>query len=164
MSFVMSMSPVMSLPPSSPSPVAPSSPHSTQLPIRSIPGSYGWPVLGPISDRLDYFWFQKPETFFRKRMERYKSSVFRTNVPPSFPFFRNVNPNVVALLDCKSFSHLFDMELVEKKDVLIGDFRPSVAFTGNIRVGVYQDISEPQHSKVQLIFLLKLFPFHKFCF
>ncbi|KAK7261130.1 hypothetical protein RIF29_27434 [Crotalaria pallida] len=137
-------------PPPSPSlATPPSSPPPTNLPLRQIPGSYGFPLLGPISDRLDYFWFQKPEGFFRKRMEKYKSSVFRTNVPPSFPFFMNVNPNVIAVLDCNSFSHLFDMELVEKKDVLVGDFVPSVAYTGNIRVGVYQDVSEPQHSKVK---------------
>ena len=153
MPFMMSMSLTMSLPPSSSSVVAPPSSSSTELPIRSIPGSYGWPLLGPISDRLDYFWFQKPEAFFRKRIEKYRSTVFRTNVPPSFPFFLNVNPNVVALLDCKSFSHLFDMELVEKKNVLVGDFMPSIAFTGNMRVGVYQDISEPQHSKVRTFHL-----------
>lgn len=120
----------------------------TELPLRQIPGTHGWPLLGPLSDRLDYFWFQKPENFFRTRMDKYKSTVFRTNIPPSFPFFMNVNPNIIALLDCKSFSHLFDMDLVDKKDVLVGDFVPSVAFTGNIRVGVYQDTSEPQHSKV----------------
>ncbi|XP_020238397.1 fatty acid hydroperoxide lyase, chloroplastic [Cajanus cajan] len=121
----------------------------TELPIRQIPGSYGLPLVGPVSDRLDYFWFQKPESFFRKRMEKHKSSVFRTNVPPSFPFFLNVNPNVIALLDCKSFSHLFDMDLVDKKDVLVGDFVPSLAFTGNLRVGVYQDTTDPQHAKVK---------------
>ncbi|KAI4322512.1 hypothetical protein L6164_022198 [Bauhinia variegata] len=148
MPFLMSLRPTMQLPPSSQSLVTPSPSYSGDLPIRQIPGSYGLPMLGPLSDRLDYFWFQKPESFFRKRMEKYKSSVFRTNVPPSFPFFMNVNPNVVALLDCKSFSYLFDTELVDKKNVLVGDFRPSVAYTGNIRVGVYQDISEPQHSKV----------------
>ncbi|XP_028808344.1 fatty acid hydroperoxide lyase, chloroplastic-like [Neltuma alba] len=148
-SFRMGMSPAMSLPPSSPSVVAPSPPSSIDLPVRPVPGSYGWPLLGPFSDRLDYFWFQKPEAFFRKRIEKYKSTVFRTNVPPSFPFFTNVNPSVVALLDCKSFAHLFDVDLIDKKNVLIGDFMPSVAFTGNMRVGVYQDTSEPQHPKVK---------------
>ncbi|KAL5573399.1 hypothetical protein UlMin_022996 [Ulmus minor] len=137
-----------STPPSSP-PLS-SSPSSAPatLPVRTIPGSYGWPLLGPISDRLDYFWFQGPETFFKKRIEKYKSTVFRTNVPPTFPFF-SVNPNVVAVLDCKSFSHLFDMDLVEKKNVLVGDFMPSVKFTGGIRVGAYLDTSEPDHSKVK---------------
>ncbi|KOM44022.1 hypothetical protein LR48_Vigan05g162700 [Vigna angularis] len=122
---------------------------AADLPIRQIPGSYGFPLLGPLSDRLDYFWFQKPESFFKNRMEKYKSTVFRTNVPPSFPFFVNVNPNVIAVLDVKSFSHLFDIDLVDKKDVLVGDFVPDVSFTGNMRVGVYQDPSEPQHSKVK---------------
>ncbi|KAF7805781.1 Fatty acid hydroperoxide lyase, chloroplastic [Senna tora] len=41
------------------------------------------------------------------------------------------------------------MDLMDKKNILIGDFMPSVAFTGNIRVGVYQDISEPQHAKLK---------------
>ncbi|KAJ7981269.1 Allene oxide synthase, chloroplastic [Quillaja saponaria] len=153
MSIMMSMSPIMSStpPPSPPSPLVSPSPSSspTVLPVRSIPGSYGWPLFGPISDRLEYFWFQGPETFFKKRIDKYKSTVFRTNVPPSFPFFLNVNPNVVALLDCKSFAHLFDMDLVEKKNVLVGDFMPSVKFTGDLRVGAYLDTSEPQHAKVK---------------
>ncbi|GKV51262.1 hypothetical protein SLEP1_g57930 [Rubroshorea leprosula] len=124
-------------------------PSTAALPLRTIPGSYGWPLLGPISDRLDYFWFQGPETFFRKRMEKHKSSVFRTNVPPTFPFFTGVNPNVIAVLDCKSFAHLFDMEIVEKKDVLVGDFMPSIKFTGGVRVCAYLDTSEPQHGQIK---------------
>ncbi|KAL5081997.1 hypothetical protein RYX36_010418 [Vicia faba] len=138
----------MSLPSITPPPLTTSfTAKPTQPPIRQIPGSHGWPILGPLSDRLDYFWFQKPESFFRTRMEKYKSTVFRTNVPPTFPFFTSVNPNVIALLDCKAFSHLLDMDLVDKKDVLVGDFVPSVEFTGNIKVGVYRDVSDPQHSK-----------------
>lgn len=135
-------------PPSSSSPLLPSSPPAGTLSVRKIPGSYGWPLLGPISDRLDYFWFQGPETFFRKRIEKYKSTVFRTNIPPSFPFF-TANPNIIAVLDCKSFSHLFDMDLVDKKNVLVGDFMPSVKFTGDIRVGAYLDTDEPKHSQVK---------------
>lgn len=136
-----------SLPPSSQAISPPPSP-GTSLPLRPIPGSYGWPLLGPISDRLNYFWFQGPETFFKKRIEGYKSTVFRTNVPPSFPFFLDVNPNVIAVLDVESFSHLFDMEIVEKRNVLVGDFMPSVKFTGDLRVCAYLDTSEPKHAKV----------------
>lgn len=153
MAFMMSMTPGI---PSSPSPSpSSSSPPLSQpqppasLPVRTIPGAYGWPLLGPVSDRLDYFWFQGPETFFKKRTEKYKSTVFRTNVPPSFPLFLNVNPNVVAVLDCKSFSYMFDMELVEKKNILVGDFMPSVKFTGDLRTCAYLDTSEPQHSKIK---------------
>ncbi|XAR67951.1 Hydroperoxide dehydratase [Bertholletia excelsa] len=143
---------VMSFSPGIPSPsLTPSSPPPAQitLPVRTIPGGYGWPVLAPIRDRLDYFWFQGPETFFRRRIERHGSTVFRTNVPPTFPFFTGVNPNVIAVLDCKSIAPLFDMEIMEKRNVLVGDFMPSVWFTGDLRVCAYLDPSESQHAKVR---------------
>nr|AQZ55554.1 hydroperoxide lyase [Mangifera indica] len=148
----MSLSPGMpssSSPLSSPPPLSTASPPATSLPLRTVPGSYGWPLLGPISDRLDYFWFQGPATFFKKRIEKHKSTVFRTNMPPTWPLFLGVNPNVIAVLDCKSFSHLFDMEIVEKKNILVGDFMPSVKFTGNLRTCAYLDTSEPQHAKIK---------------
>ncbi|KAM1010222.1 hypothetical protein ACFX2J_045429 [Malus domestica] len=147
MAFMMSTTP--GIPPSPSPPTLSHQQPPASLPVRTIPGTYGWPLLGPISDRLDYFWFQGPETFFKKRTEKYKSTVFRTNVPPSFPLFVNVNPSVIAVLDCKSFSYMFDMELVEKKNVLVGDFMPSVKFTGNLRTCAYLDTSEPQHSQIK---------------
>ncbi|KAJ0933354.1 putative cytochrome P450 [Helianthus annuus] len=125
-----------------------SSSSSSSLPVREIPGSYGLPLLGPLTDRFNYSWFQGPEKFFRKRIEKNKSTVFRTNVPPSFPFFL-ANPNVVAVLDCKSFAHMFDMELVEKKNTLVGDWMPSTRFTGDRRVCAYLDTSEPQHEQIK---------------
>ncbi|MFS7933553.1 putative hydroperoxide dehydratase [Helianthus anomalus] len=124
-----------------------SSSVNTSLPVHEVPGSYGLPLLGPLTDRFNYSWFQGPEKFFRKRIEKNKSTVFRTNVPPSFPFFL-ANPNVVAVLDCKSFAHMFDMELVEKKNTLVGDWMPSTRFTGDRRVCAYLDTSEPQHEQV----------------
>nr|GME14445.1 fatty acid hydroperoxide lyase [Ipomoea batatas] len=141
---MMSAIPGPSTPPitSTPSP-------ATSLPVRAVPGSHGWPLLGPLSDRLDYFWFQGPKTFFKSRIEKNKSTVFRTNVPPTFPFFLGVNPNVIAVLDVKSFSHLFDMDLVEKANVLVGDFMPSVSFTGDMRVCAYLDTSEAKHTQVK---------------
>ncbi|KAL3572932.1 hypothetical protein D5086_026836 [Populus alba] len=141
---------MMSISPGMPSSSPPTqSPAPASLPLRTIPGSYGWPLLGPISDRLDYFWFQGPDTFFKKRTDKYKSTVFRTNVPPTFPFFAGVNPNVVAVLDTKSFAYLFDMDIVEKKNILVGEFMPSVKFTGNIRTCAYLDTSEPQHTQLK---------------
>ncbi|WOH02659.1 hypothetical protein DCAR_0522048 [Daucus carota subsp. sativus] len=123
--------------------------RTTSLPVRTIPGGYGWPVVGPLGDRLSYFWFEGPATYFKKRIEEHKSTVFRTNMPPTFPFFTGVNPNVIAVLDCKSFAHMFDMELVEKKNILIGDFMPSTGFTGDMRVCAYLDTSEPKHTQVK---------------
>lgn len=122
---------------------------TTTLPLRTIPGSYGLPVVGPLKDRLDYFWFQGPETFFRDRIAKHKSTVFRTNLPPTFPFFLKVNPKVITVLDCKSFSTLFDLSVVEKKNVLVGDYMPSVKFTGNLRVCAYLDTEEPKHAAVK---------------
>ncbi|CAN1232579.1 Linolenate hydroperoxide lyase, chloroplastic [Linum perenne] len=129
-------------------PLPPSSAAAVQ-PLRPIPGSYGYPVVGPIADRLDYFWFQGPEKFFAKRMEKYNSTVFRTNVPPSFPLFAGVNPNVVAVLDCKSYAHLFDTEIADKKDTLLGDFMPSLGFNGGLRMCAYQDVLEPKHAQIK---------------
>ncbi|EPS58389.1 fatty acid hydroperoxide lyase, partial [Genlisea aurea] len=115
----------------------------------AIPGDFGWPVIGPLSDRLQYFWFQGPAKFFKQRTERYKSTVFRTNVPPTFPFFVGVDPRVVAVLDVKSFGHLFRMDLVEKKNVLVGDFMPSLKFTGGTRACAYMDTTEEKHLQVK---------------
>ncbi|KAL8209089.1 hypothetical protein R6Q57_008501 [Mikania cordata] len=126
----------------------PATSQPTSLPLREIPGSYGLPLLGPLADRLNYSWFQGSEKFFKKRIDKNQSTVFRTNVPPSFPIF-TANPNVVAVLDCKSFAHLFDMELVEKKNILVGDWMPSTKFTGDRRVCAYLDTSEPQHEQIK---------------
>ncbi|KAL0443995.1 UNVERIFIED_CONTAM: Fatty acid hydroperoxide lyase, chloroplastic [Sesamum latifolium] len=132
----------MATPPS----LTPQSPPALRR--MAVPGGYGWPVVGPLWDRLQYFWFQGPPDFFKKRMDKYSSTVFRTNVPPAFPFFVGVNPNVVAVLDVKSFGHLFEMEVVEKANSLVGDFMPSVNYTGGLRVCAYLDTSEPKHSQV----------------
>ncbi|CAA6675629.1 unnamed protein product [Spirodela intermedia] len=117
------------------------------LPVLPLPGSYGPPLLGPLKDRLDYFWFQGSETFFRQRAATYKSTVFRTNMPPTFPFLtKKIDPRVIAVVDCAAFPALFDLSLVEKRDVLIGDFMPSTDFTGGMRVMVYMDPSEQKHN------------------
>lgn len=140
----------MSAPNPIPTTITPTPPPSGgNLPLRSIPGSYGLPLLGPIGDRLNYFWFQGQDTFFKKKREKHNSSVFRTNIPPCFPFFVDVNPKVIAVLDVPSFSHLFDMNIIEKKDILVGDYMPSTKFTGDMRVGVYLDTTEDKHAKIK---------------
>ncbi|KAL9687966.1 hypothetical protein QQ045_032378 [Rhodiola kirilowii] len=45
------------------------------LPLRKIPGSYGYPFFGPVHDRLDYFYNQGTEKFFKTRMDKYESTV-----------------------------------------------------------------------------------------
>lgn len=122
---------------------------AASTPPRPIPGGYGIPVLGPLRDRLDYFWFQGPEEFFRRRAAQHRSTVFRANIPPTFPFFLGVDPRVVAIVDTAAFTALFDNTLVDKRDCLIGPYNPSDSFTGGTRVGVYLDTEEPEHARTK---------------
>ncbi|XP_062217929.1 probable inactive linolenate hydroperoxide lyase [Phragmites australis] len=128
---------------------SPAATASATPPPRPIPGSYGLPVLGPLRDRLDYFWFQGPEEFFRRRAAAHRSTVFRANIPPTFPFFLGVDPRVVAVVDAAAFTALFDPALVDKRDILIGPYNPGVGFTGGTRVGVFLDTEEPEHERIK---------------
>ncbi|XP_047323260.1 allene oxide synthase 1, chloroplastic [Impatiens glandulifera] len=133
----------------------PTSPAITKLPIREIPGDYGLPFVGPLKDRLDYFYDQGREEFFKSRIQKYRSTVFRVNMPPG-PFLSS-NPRVVALLDGKSFPVLFDTDKVEKRDIFTGTYMPSIELTGGYRVLSYLDPSEPMHAKLKnlMFYLLK---------
>ncbi|KAJ6391113.1 hypothetical protein OIU77_025166 [Salix suchowensis] len=140
--------------PSVPAPpvnVSPSEP--TKLPILKIPGDYGLPLIGPFKDRMDYFYNQGRDEYFKSKIQKYRSTVFRANMPPG-PFI-SPNPQVVVLLDGKSFPVLFDVTKVEKKDLFTGTFMPSTELTGGYRVLSYLDPSEPKHAKLkQLMFYL----------
>lgn len=127
----------------------------TKLPIRKVPGDYGVPIIGPLKDRLDYFYNQGRDEFFKSRSQKYQSSVFRANMPPG-PFISS-NPKVVVLLDGKSFPVLFDLSKVEKKDLFTGTYMPSTDLTGGYRILSYLDPSEPNHSKLKklMFFLLQ---------
>ncbi|KAL8058924.1 hypothetical protein ABFX02_03G054200 [Erythranthe guttata] len=142
------ISAVVSETPPSTSPAKPTTP-----PIRKIPGDYGLPLIGAWRDRQDYFYNQGRDEFFRSRIQKYSSTVFRTNMPPG-PFI-SFNPNVIALLDGRSFPALFDTDKVEKKDLFTGTYMPSVDFTGGYRMLSYLDPSEPNHAKLKkLMFFL----------
>ena len=122
-------------------------------------------MVGSFFDRLNYFWLRGPETFYKKRIERNKSPVSRTNVPPNvLILFIGVNPNVIAVLDCPSFSHLFYIEIVEKKKFLGGDFMPSVKFAVGLRVCSYPDPIEEDHAKVRWFFFISFLFFFLFNF
>ncbi|XP_042485209.1 allene oxide synthase-like [Macadamia integrifolia] len=132
---------------------------SKLLQIREIPGSYGLPFFGPIADRLAYFYTQGQDEFFRSRMQNYQSTVFRANMPPG-PFQAS-NPNVIVLLDAKSFPILFDVSKVEKKNVFTGTFMPSTDYTGGYRVCSYLDPSEPKHALLKRFIFSTLASRHK---
>ncbi|PIN12362.1 hypothetical protein CDL12_15015 [Handroanthus impetiginosus] len=122
-----------------------------ELPARQIPGDYGLPFFGPIRDRLNYFYIQGELEFFKSRMQKHHSTIFRCNMPPG-PFIAR-NSRVICLLDAVSFQTLFDNSKVEKKDVLDGTYMPSTAFTGGYRACAYLDPSEPNHSLLKGFFL-----------
>ncbi|XP_057765966.1 allene oxide synthase 1, chloroplastic [Salvia miltiorrhiza] len=124
------------------------------LPIRKIPGDYGLPLIGPWKDREDFFYKQGRDEFFKSRIKKYQSTVFRTNMPPG-PFI-SFNPNVVALLDGKSFPALFDTDKVEKKDLFTGTYMPSVELTGGYRTLSFLDPSEPNHAKLKKLMFFML--------
>ncbi|XP_059644081.1 allene oxide synthase 3-like [Cornus florida] len=123
----------------------------SELPLREIPGNYGLPFLGPIRDRLDYYYNQGQDEFLRTRMQKYQSTIFRTNMPPG-PFMAS-NPKVVAVLDALSFPVLFDTSKVEKRNVLDGTYMPSTSLTGGYRVCAFLDPSEPNHTTLKSFFL-----------
>ncbi|KAD6119210.1 hypothetical protein E3N88_10481 [Mikania micrantha] len=129
---------------------------SPNLPLRMIPGSYGIPFIQPLKDRFEYFYAAGGrDEYFKSRVNKYQSTVFRANMPPG-PFIAG-NPRVVVLLDAKSFPTLFDVSKVEKKDLFTGTFMPSTELTGGHRVLSYLDPSEPKHAPLKnlVFFMLK---------
>nr|ABU62577.1 chloroplast allene oxide synthase [Passiflora edulis] len=140
----------LSAPATLPPPAAPS-----KSPARKVPGDYGLPFFGAISDRRDFFYNQGPNEFFKSRSEKYQSTVFKANMPPG-PFIAS-DSRVIVLLDGKSFPVLFDVTKVEKKDVFTGTYMPSTKLTGGYRILSYLDPSEPKHEKLKqpLFYLLK---------
>ncbi|XVE94103.1 hypothetical protein REPUB_Repub01dG0252300 [Reevesia pubescens] len=125
-----------------------------ELPVKPIPGDYGHPFFSAIRDRLAYFYYEGRDKFFENRMQKYQSTIFKTNMPPG-PFISS-SPRVICLLDAISFPVLFDTSKVEKRDVLDGTYLPSLAFTGGHRVCAYLDPSEPEHTSLKSFFLSTL--------
>ncbi|KAI4318639.1 hypothetical protein MLD38_032315 [Melastoma candidum] len=121
------------------------------LPVKTIPGGYGVPFFGAVGDRIDFFYKQGTDLFFKTRMEKYGSTVFRSNIAPG-PFISK-DSRVVVLLDAVSFPILFDTAKVEKRDVFIGTYMPSVSYTGGYRMLAYLDPSEPRHELFKRYFL-----------
>lgn len=129
-----------------------------QLPLVEIPGDYGLPFFGALRDRRDYFYNQGTEEFFKSRVKKYNSTVFRSNMPPG-PFIAP-DPKVVVLLDAVSFPILFDNSRVEKKDVLDGTYMPSTRFFGGYRPCAFLDPSEPEHAALKGLFMSRLAKSH----
>ncbi|KAF0912983.1 hypothetical protein E2562_019787 [Oryza meyeriana var. granulata] len=120
------------------------------LPIREIPGGYGVPFFSPLRDRLDYFYFQGAEEYFRSRIARHGgATVLRVNMPPG-PFISG-DSRVVAVLDARSFRVLLDDSAVDKADTLDGTYMPSLALFGGHRPLAFLDAGDPRHAKIKRV-------------
>ncbi|KAL3694281.1 hypothetical protein R1sor_007932 [Riccia sorocarpa] len=78
------------------------------LPLKEVPGSYGLPFFGPFFDKLAFYWTEGPPDYYKNRMAKHNSTVYRMNTvpePPGFP-----DPRVIVLLDQKSYRTLFDVD------------------------------------------------------
>lgn len=93
--------------------------------IQKIPGSYGLPVIGMLSDTLDFFFVSGWQRFFLRRRSRYQSDVFKVNL------FR---PTIVVL-DQKGIEPLFASKQFRQDHgfswavpapQLVGDVIPSI--------------------------------------
>ncbi|KAL8060499.1 hypothetical protein ABFX02_02G028400 [Erythranthe guttata] len=124
---------------------------NSELPTKQIPGDYGRRFFGPMKDRLDYFYGSGELEFFKTRMQKYQSTVFRCNMPPG-PFISRSSA-VVCLLDAVSFRTLFDNSKVEKRNLLDGTYMPTTAYTGGYRTCAFLDPSEPNHGLLKSFFL-----------
>jgi len=120
------------------------------LPVREIPGSYGVPFFSPLRDRLDYFYFQGAEEYFRSRIAKHGgATVLRVNMPPG-PFLSG-DSRVVAVLDARSFRVLLDDSRVDKDGTLDGTYMPSLALFGGHRPLAFLDGNDPRHAALKRV-------------
>ena len=111
-------------------------------PVMEIPGTYGLPFVGAIFDRFEFEYFRGIDQFFKPRVDKYKSTIFRVNMPPGPPFFSS--NRVIILLDSKSFAVLHDLSKVDKNYVA-GTYMPILKFTEGYRATIFMDPSLEKH-------------------
>jgi hydroperoxide dehydratase len=118
------------------------------FPVKEVPGGYGVPFFSPLKDRLQYYYLQGAEDFFRSRIARNGgATVLRVNMPPG-PFITR-DCGVVALLDARSFAVLLDDAKVDKTDTLDGTYMPSLALFGGYRPLAFLDAADPRHAAIK---------------
>ncbi|XP_049408580.1 9-divinyl ether synthase [Solanum stenotomum] len=121
--------------------------ESSNLPIREIPGDYGFPIISAIKDRYDYFYNQGEDAWFHNKAEKYKSTVVKINMAPG-PFTSN-DYKLVAFLDANSFVCMFDNSLIDKTDTLGGTFKPGKEYYGGYRPVAFIDTKDPNHAALK---------------
>ncbi|KAM3287159.1 allene oxide synthase 3 [Capsicum chacoense] len=130
----------------------------SKLPLKEIPGGYGVPFLGAMKDRYDFHYNQGTDEFFRSRMNKYDSTVYRTNVPPG-PFNAR-NSKVVVLVDAVSFRILFDNSQVDKDSRFEGTYMSSPNFNGGYKVCAFLDTTDSKHATLKGLILSTLARLH----
>ncbi|OEL17688.1 Allene oxide synthase 4 [Dichanthelium oligosanthes] len=122
------------------------------LPVRKIPGGYGVPFFSPLRDRLDYYYFQGVEEYFRSRIARHGgATVLRVNMPPG-PFVSG-DHRVVAVLDARSFRVMLDDSRIDKSGTLDGTFMPSLALFGDHLPLAFLDGADPRHASLKRVMI-----------
>ncbi|NP_001305517.1 9-divinyl ether synthase [Solanum tuberosum] len=119
----------------------------SNLPIREIPGDYGFPIISAIKDRYDYFYNQGEDAWFHNKAEKYKSTVVKINMAPG-PFTSN-DYKLVAFLDANSFVCMFDNSLIDKTDTLGGTFKPGKEYYSGYRPVAFIDTKDPNHAALK---------------
>ncbi|RYF34404.1 MAG: hypothetical protein EOO21_04855, partial [Comamonadaceae bacterium] len=99
--------------------------------MNEVPGSYGAPLVGRVTDTVDFFrggWTQ----FFERRRARYQSEVFKVSL------FRPT----IAILDRHAMAPLFDSPLL-RQDYGFSWAVPPKPLVGNVVPGIFE--SGPAH-------------------
>lgn len=109
-------------------------PRDSSGELREIPGSYGLPVIGLISQTRESLrgW----ENFYRSRQERYRSTVFRTHM----------GLKAISVTDHQAIQKLFDVELVSK-NFGFGPLVPGRRLVGDITPTVFSNDEEHDRQK-----------------
>nr|QCP71058.1 allene oxide synthase [Pohlia nutans] len=119
---------------------------SSALPLKEIPGGYGIPFLSQLVNRWRFFYIEGEPKYWEKRMQQYNSTVFRTNMPPGWPW---TDSRCVMFLDQKSYPTVFDYDKVDKHRSFAGTFMPSTSYTGGMEMCAYLDPTDKKHEQLK---------------
>ncbi|KAJ6368611.1 hypothetical protein OIU78_001063 [Salix suchowensis] len=129
-----------------------SSSSESKLPLKPIPGDYGSPFFGAIKDRLDYFYNQGKDEFFKTRIQKTQLHSHQ-NQHASWPFHRQKPPK--SSLSSMQFHFRSSLTLLKLKSTtfLMGLSCLRCPSLGGHRVCAYLDPSETKHTALKSYFM-----------
>lgn len=89
---------------------------------------------------------EAPPKYWENRMSQYNSTVFRTNMPPGWPW---TDSRCIMFLDQKSYPTVFDYDKVDKYKAFAGTIMPSTAYNGGLEMCAYLDASDKKHEQLK---------------